>query len=318
MHRASGASARSSFSPSDAGLLLLLASMWGFSFLFIKVGVGEVSPLWVVASRTVVASVVLLVILRVRGRRLPRQVLTWLNLLVLAAASNILPWAVVAWAEQFIPSGIAAVLNSLTPLVTLAVAALIGLERMTGTKIAGLVIAFGGTAIIVSGELTFAGRAIPSLAVVGATLFYAIGAVYAKRYVSGTEPPLVIATGQVVVAAIVSVPIAWAVGPTPVWADLSLAAVGSLLALGTLGTGLAFLLFYMLIERVGATNATMVTYLIPVVGLVAGWAILGERFGPHVLIGAAVIIVGIWLAQRRRPEATPTSDDLVEMEQPRG
>lgn len=317
MHRSAGAPAPSSFSPADAGILLLLASMWGFSFLFIKVGVAEVSPLWVVASRTTVASLILLVVLRIRGRRLPRSLGVWINLLVLAAASNILPWAIVAWAEQFIPSGVAAVLNSLTPLVTLAVAALIGLERMTGTKVAGLVIALVGTALIVSGELTIAGRAVPALAVVGATLFYAIGAVYAKRFVSGTEPPLVIATGQVVVASVVSVPIAWAVGPTPVWTELSLAAVGSLVALGALGTGIAFLLFYMLIERVGATNATMVTYLIPVVGLVAGWAILGEEFGPHVLVGAAVIVTGIWLAQRRTTRAlAPDEEKLAELEQP--
>jgi drug/metabolite transporter (DMT)-like permease len=154
------------------------------------------------------------------------------------------------------------------------------------------------------------------LAVVGATGLYAIGAVYAKRYVSGRQPALAIATGQVLLAGAISIPTAWVVGPTPAWTDLSLAAVGSLVALGGLGTGVAFYLFYALIERVGATNATMVTYLIPVVGLLAGWAILGETFGWHVLAGTAVIVTGIWLAQR---EPTRIHEDaLTEMEQIRG
>jgi drug/metabolite transporter (DMT)-like permease len=316
MHRGAQMRARSAFTPFDAGLLLLLGVMWGFSFLFIKVAVSEVSPLWVVASRTTVASLVLVLVLQIRGARLPLNPVLWLNLLVLAVASNIAPWTIVAWAEQFIPSGIAAVLNALTPIVTLGFAALVGIERMTGTKIAGLVAALVGTAIVVSGEFAVAGRAIPALAVVGATSFYAVGAVYAKRYVSGRERPLVIATGQVVIAAVVSIPAAWLVGPTPAWGELSGAAIGSLGALGALGTGFAFLLFYVLIERVGATNATMVTYLIPIVGLVAGWAILGERFGPHVLLGTVVIVVGIWLGQRE-PSAI-VDDPLAELEQPRG
>lgn len=309
-------STRSTFTPFDAGLLVTLASMWGFSFLFIKVAVAEVSPLWVVAARTTIGAAVLLVVLRLRGRRLPRDRATWGHLVVLATIGNAIPWTLIAWAEIHIPSGIAAVLNAIVPAATLAVAASVGLERLTGSKLAGLGAATVGTLVVVSGEALAFGRALPVLAAVGATFMYAYASVHAKRYVSGREGPLAIATGQVLIASVVSVPVAWLVGPTPAWAELSLGAAGSLLALGALGTGAAFLVFYMLIERVGATNATMVTYLIPVVGLLAGWLVLGEHFGPHVFVGAAVIVAGIWLAQRER--RARAGDDLAELEQIRG
>lgn len=293
---------RSTFTPTDVGLLLALSSMWGFSFLFIKVAVTEVSPLWVVAVRTTIGAVVLLVILRMRGRRLPRGLVTWGHLLVLAIPGNVLPWTMVAWAEQYIPSGLAAVLNALVPIATLSVAASVGLERMTPAKLTGLFAALAGTTIVVSGEIVVDGRMWPVLAVILATLGYAYASVHAKRHVSAHHAPLSIASGQVLLAGCISVPAAWLVGPTPVWGALSAAAIGSLIALGALGTGLAFLVFYMLIERVGATNATMVTYLIPIVGLAAGAIVLGERFGLHVFGGAVVIVVGIWLAQRERRE----------------
>lgn len=282
-------------------LFLALSVTWGMSFLFIKVTVEAMSPLWVVAGRTAVGSVILVAILLLRGRRLP----PWRafgHLAVLAALGNAIPWTVIAWAQQDIPSGLAAVINSLTPASTLAVATVVGVERLTGRKVAGLVLALAGTAVVVSGELGAPGRAVSVLAVAGATVLYGASAVYAKRFVSGRYPPLAVASGQVVVAAVAMVTLATVASPVPDASAMTAPVVLSLLALGAFGTGIAFLLFYMLIARVGPTNSTMVTYVIPVVGLTAGWLILQERVGLHVLVGAAVIAVGIWLAQR---ELTP-------------
>jgi drug/metabolite transporter (DMT)-like permease len=292
------AASRSSFSPADAALLVLLASMWGMSFLFIKVAVGALSPLWVVAGRTTVGGLVLAVVLRARGARLPRDPRMWLHLLVLATLGNAIPWGFVAWAQQSIPSGIAAVLNTLVPASTLAVAVAVGLERLTLRRIAGLALAVAGTVVIVGGELQAPGRLGPLIILAAATVMYGGASVYAKRFVSARVRPLPAATGQVLLAAVLTIPTAWLVGPTPRWAALGPSVVVSVLLLGAFGTGTAFLVFYMLIERVGATNATMVTYLIPVVGLLAGAVVLGERFGPHVLVGGLVVGAGIWLAQR--------------------
>lgn len=303
------ASPRSTFAPFDVGLFLALSSMWGLSFLFIKVSVDQLSPLWVVAGRTTVGAAVLLAILRLRGRWLPTAGRMWLHLLVLATLGNAIPWALVAYAQQSLPSGLTAVVNSLVPVSTLVVAAVVGIERLSVRRVAGLVLALLGTTVVVSGELGAPGRMASVLIVAAATLMYGASAVYAKRHVSGQERPLAVATGQVLVAAVLSVPAAAIVGPTPAWGELRPTVLAAIGALGLFGTGLAFLLFYLLIDRVGATNATMTTYLIPVVGVIAGWVFLGERFGLNVLVGAVAILIGVWLAQRQRalvPTTQPT------------
>lgn len=290
--------ARSVFTPRDVALFALLSASWGLSFLFIKVTVEAMTPLWVVAGRTAVGGIVLLLVLHARGGRLPRGAVVWAHLLVLATVGNALPWGAVAWAQQAIPSGLAAVVNSLVPASTLLVAAATGVEDLTLRRVTGLLVALAGTVVVVSGELGAPGRLVSLLVVAGATLMYGIATVYAKRFVSGRLPPLTIAAGQVALAGALSVPVAWLVGPTPAWTEVGPGVLVSLLTLGAVGTGLAFLLYYVLIGRVGPTNTTMVTYVVPVIGLAAGALLLGERVGVHVPIGGVVILGGIYLAQR--------------------
>lgn len=297
---------RSSFTPADAALFLLLSSSWGLSFLFIKISVEALTPLWVVALRTSVGALVLLAILGFRGRALPRAPRMWLHLLVLATIGNAVPWGLVAWAQQEIPSGLAAVVNSLVPASTLAVAAAVGIERLTVRKVLGLLLALLGTATVMAAELGAPERLVALAVVAGATVMYGASAVYAKRFVSGRERPLVVAGAQVTLAAGLSVPAAWLADGGLELAAFTPAVTGSVLALGAVGTGIAFLLFYLLIDRVGATNATMVTYVIPVIGVVAGWLVLDERFGWNVLAGGLVMGVGIWLAQRQIEHDEPT------------
>jgi drug/metabolite transporter (DMT)-like permease len=237
----------------------------------------------------------------------------WRHLLVLGTVNNALPWAGVAWAQQSLPSGLTALLMALVPTSTLLVSTAIGLERMTRRRIAGLVVALGGVALIVLGDLDQPGRLLAVAVVVVATVLYATGAVYAKRFVSGTLPALSLATGQVLTAATVTVPVALAVDGLPDADALTAPVLGAVTALGVLGTGLAFLLFYVLIERVGATNATLTTYLIPVVAVVAGAVVLGERLGAAALGGGLLIGFGIWLSQRSAP---PAPIDLVEETHP--
>lgn len=305
------ATAARSFTPADTVLLLALAAMWGGSFLFIKVALNGLTPLWIVVGRTVVGAAVLLVVLHVRGRRLPRSATMWRHLLVLGMLSNAIPWSAIAWAQQAIPSGLAALLMAVVPSSTLIVSAIVGLEHITATRAVGLLLALSGVGLTVAADLDDAGRVIAILTVVGATLLYACGAVYAKRYVSGTSAPLAIATGQLLTAVAVTVPVTLLVDPLPDVAGLSLPVVGSMAALGVFGTGLAFLLFYVLIARVGATNTTMVTYLIPIVAVVVGALVLGERLGVAALAGGVLIGAGIWLAQRgTRPSAIQQFEEL--------
>lgn len=297
------ADVRSTFTLRDVLLLLALACMWGCSFLFIKVAVDVVAPLWIVALRCVIGASLLLVILRIRGTRLPRGRRIWLDLTLLAALGNAIPWALLAWATQYLPSGLVAVVNALAPTSTMLIAMAIGLESAALRRFVGLAIALGGTALAVSGDLGAPGTAVAAVAIVIATVSYGGGTVYAKQRVSGTQPPLAIATGQVVMAALLSLPVALLASPAPELAAVTLPIAGSLVALGVFGTGLAFYTFYALIEGVGATSAVMVTYLIPVVALLAGAVVLGEVLTLVVVAGTALTIGGVWLAQRER---TPT------------
>ncbi len=288
----------SAFAPRDLGLLFSLAAMWGLSFLFIKVAVADVTPLWIVAARVTLGGVLLAVIVRLRGVEIPRERVVWGHLLVLALVTNMIPWVGIAWAQQFLPSGVTAMTNSLTPIATLTVAVAIGQESLTTRRLAGLAIAVAGTLVVVASELGTPERAVALVVAVSATLMYGAGAVYARHFVTGRVRPLATAFGQLAWSVVILVPLAAATGPAPLPGRVSLTAIGSLAALGIFGTGLAFLVFYVLMERVGATNATLVTYLIPVVGVTAGIVVLGERFGANVPVGGALIIAGVWLAQR--------------------
>jgi drug/metabolite transporter (DMT)-like permease len=291
---------RSTFTARDVALLVALGLMWGCSFLFIKVAVDTVAPLWIVAVRCVIGAAMLLAILRVRGTRLPRGLAIWRDLTLLAALGNAIPWGLMAWATQFLPSGLVAVVNALAPTSTLLIAMLVRVERASVRRFLGLLVALSGTALAVSGDLGTPGTVMAAAAIVLATIAYGGGTVYAKQRVSGHHSPLAIATGQVLAAAVLSIPVAAMFAPFPDVTAVPLTAIAALVALGVFGTGLAFLAFYALIEGVGATSAVMVTYLIPIVALLAGALVLGEALTVVVLVGTALTIGGVWLAQRER------------------
>lgn len=300
---------RSSFTAPDLGLLVVLSVMWGMSFLFIKVALDAVAPLWIVASRCVVGAAVLVVVLRIRGVRLPRGRRIWCDLAFLGALGNVVPWGLMAVATQHLPTGLVAVVNALAPTSTLLIAAVAGLERLTVRRVVGLLVALVGTTVAVSSDLGAAERVLAVLAVGLATVAYGIATVYAKQRVSGKHPPLAIATGQVATAMVLSVPVALVAAPAPDLGAVTPAIVASLLALGLFGTGMAFLAFYTLVERVGPTSAILVTYLIPVVALLAGAVVLGEALTVVVVVGTALTIGGVYLAQRER---APTSVEALE------
>jgi drug/metabolite transporter (DMT)-like permease len=268
------------------------------SFLFIELALEDLTPIWIVALRTSVGGTTLLLLLRLRRGRLPRTRRLWGTVLLLGIVNNAAPWTLLAWAQQTLPSGLAGLLMAIVPTSTLLVAAAVGLERITRTRLVGLLLALGGVAMIVGGDLEQPGRVLAVGAVVLSTLLYASGAVLAKQRASGTAPPLTIATGQVLGAAVVTVPVAWVTsGPVTV-ASVRPTTWLAVLLLGMFGTGLAFLVFYVLVERVGATNATLTTYLIPIVAVLAGAVVLDERLGLSAVLGGLLILLGIWLAQR--------------------
>lgn len=293
------APASGAFALRDGLLLALLAFMWGNSFLFIKLALAAVPPAWVVGTRLAVGALLLAAFLLVRRESIRGALAIWPSIAFVGLVGAALPWLAQAWASKFLDSGLVAVLNSSTPVVTLTLAVLVGQERLYRNRVLGLGLAIAGTLIVIGGEVGAGRSALALVVAVLATTGYAVGAVVARARIAGRATPLSSSAVQLGCSALVIAPVAWLTnGPFPVRA-LDPVVAGSLLALGVFGTGLGFLIYFTLIERVGATSASMVTYLVPVVGLVAGALVRGERFGDNVLLGAAVLVAGVWLAQRR-------------------
>lgn len=291
------------FRPRDVGLLLLLAVIWGNSFLFIKIAVGVLSPLWVVTTRMAIGGGVLVAVAALLRSPLPRDAAAIRVLALVGVAGAALPWAGQAWAQQYLDSGLVSVLNSTTPIVTLAMAVVAGQERLHRNRIVGLAIAVMGTLIVIRGEVGAGRSSLALAAAVLSTTGYALASVVTRARISGRISNLPAAAAQLCFGGLALSPFAWAMtGPPPTHA--APVVIGALLALGLFGTGLAFVLYFTLIERVGATNTSMVTYVAPLVGLASGALFRGEHFGANVFLGALALITGVWLAQRQ-PEVAP-------------
>ena len=284
--------------PNDVLRLVLLGAIWGSSFLLMKVALDAFSPVQLVAGRIVTGAVTLSALLLILKVKLPREPRVWLLLAFMGLVANLAPFLLIAWGQQHITSAMAAILNSTTPLFTAFFAGLaLPDERMTSLRALGIAIGFVGVGVIVGTDT--GGSLGGQLLIVSAAALYGVGFVFSRRNLAGRgASPLALPAGQLIVSSVVVVPLA-------VWDSVVFEAPrfgvvesASVLALGALGTGVAFYLYYRLIEDVGATSASFVTYLIPVFGVFLGWLVLGERIGPNAVLGAAIVIGGITLAER--------------------
>ena len=300
----------------------LLALLWGSNFLLIAVALDGFSPLQILAGRLWLGALALVAIVLLGGQRWPRDRRVWQHLLFAAVVGNVVPYYLFAWAEQTVASSLAGVLNATTPLFTLAIAVAARQEpRVTLDRIAGLVIGFVGVVVIMAPWQAGAlGSLAGQLGVLAASACYGVVFVYQRRFLTGRgTSPLVLAAAQMVVGALVVGLAAPAIVSAPaVW---SLAPVAGLIVLGTLGTGVAYAINFRLIQDEGATNASTVTYLLPVVAVVLGAAFLAEAVTANVVAGTLVVFVGIALAQQRvrlpgrlgrpAPEVQPPADQVV-------
>lgn len=277
-----------------------LAVTWGASFLFIKVGLEGLSPGQVVLGRLAAGAVTLAVISVARRSRLPRDPVVWAHLAVVSVLLCDAPFLLLAWAEQRIPSSLASIYNAATPLMTVlwGLAVLPG-ERPTRARMAGLVTGFAGVVLVLGPWHLASGRQLlAQLACLAATACYGAGFTYLRRYVSPRGvAPLPAATLQVSLAAI----IALALAPWTATAAVRLSPeiTGSVLALGAVGTGIAYVWNTGIVASWGATIASTVTYLIPVVGIGLGAAVLSETLTWNEPIGAVIVILGILTTQNR-------------------
>lgn len=281
--------------------LLVLALLWGSSFLFIKVALNALSAPQIAFTRIVLGALVLLALCALRGHDLRADRSLWSRVTVAALFASALPWVLIGIVEQTIDSGLAGVLNATTPLWTVLFGLLIGQERLRPSRATGLLLGFSGVVLILAPWHSASLLQWGALACLTASASYGIAYVYIGRKLTGHgKPPVALAALQMSAAAglaALALPIGW----TQVqFSPLPLLAVG---ALGVFGTGAAFALNYRLIADEGATTAATVTYLAPVVSVLLGWLVLGEALNWRILLGVLVVLTGVALI--RQPDDAP-------------
>jgi len=285
----------SSSSRSDWLTFLALGLIWGSSYLFIKIAVTDFGIFSLVAFRLGIGAVLLWTVLRLRGQRLPRERRIYGHLFVMGLINITIPFLLITWAEQSVESSLAAVLTSMVPLFTVVLAPLfIHDEPLRVNAVVGLAIGFIGVVVLTSRELTGnASSLLADVALVGAALSSGAGAVYARRNVRGVAP-LIPAVFQVTFAFLVSATFALLL-EHPWTARPDVRAVFAMLMLGVFGSGVAYLCFFRLLSRWGATRTTLVAYVLPVVGIILGFVVLQEPLDGRVILGTALVIGGIGL-----------------------
>ncbi len=284
-------------------LLFLLATLWGPSFLFIKVAVAEIPPLTMVTIRVGLAALLLYLFLRLRGGRLPDLGRLWLHFAALGLLAHAIPFTLISWGEIYVDSAVAAILNGTTPLFTMLIAHhAIADERMSWSKFAGMLLGFQGLLFLVWPAIASGFQASTGgiLAVTLASCSYGMAMVYARRYLR-TLPSLVAPTAQLLVATIYMIPLALYFERPFSLSWPSLQAVGSLVALAVIGTAMAFVVYYKIIEVAGATYLSMVTYILPVFGVLLGVLILNEQLTWNAYVGCGLILSGVMVVNGRLP-----------------
>jgi len=282
-------------------LFILLGFFWGSSYLFIKIAADAgVSPLTIVTFRLAIGFALVAVLAIASREQLPRQIRTYGHLLVLAALSMAIPFSLISWAEQSVDSALAAAVNGAIPLFVIVIAALVlPDEPFTFQRVAGLLAGFVGVAVLVGFDPgVLAGTSTGEVAaLLGSTVSYAAGGVYARRYLRDMRPK-VVTTFELGFALLLIAPVALLVDG-PIGLPSRLDAVFAVTWLGLIGSGIAFLTFFRLLGRWGATRTSMVAYLMPVNGVILGALVLGEPVDARLVAGLALVISGIAVVQLR-------------------
>ncbi len=296
-------------------LFVVLGFLWGSSYMFIKIGVDAgLPPFTLVALRLLLGFALLAAVVAAARESLPRDRTTYRHLLVMAVVNIVIPFTLITWAEQRVDSTLASVINGAVPILVIPIAALaLRDEPLTRGRIAGVLLGFAGVAVLVGFDPAAAGSDLPgALALVGSSVSYACGAVYARRHVRGLRP-MIPALFQVAFALIIAGGIALAVD-RPWTLQVEPRAVLAVLWLGFLGSGLAYLIFFRLLARRGAAGTSLVAYLLPVFGVALGAIFLSEPIDSRLLTGLALIVGGIALVNAtvgRRASVTPPPAPVV-------
>ncbi|WP_300063901.1 DMT family transporter [uncultured Roseobacter sp.] len=280
----------------DWALLFLLSVLWGGSFFFVAVAVEELPPLTVVALRTGIAALTLIVILRLRGEAWPFATGAITAFFIMGLLNNLAPFSLLFWAQTMIPSGLASILNATTPIFSIIVAHfLLADERMAANKAIGILFGFLGVVVLLGGDL-LNGASIASLgmlACLGAALAYGFAGVYGRRFNAMDLTATQVAFGQLVATTLMMVPIISVIDRPWTLPMPGLAVITSVLALAIVSTALAYVIFFRILASAGAVNVALVTLLVPVSAILLGTLILGEDLAGRHYVGMGLIAIGL-------------------------
>ena len=277
----------------DILLLILLSTLWGASYTFIRVGVETIPPVTLIAARTLIAGLLLIVWMSVSGVAMPGSWVIWKRLFVQAFLNSVIPFTLIAWAEQYVEAGVATILNSTAPVFVFFVTwFLTKHEAVTTRKLVGVIAGLLGICLIIgfSALNGLGDQVLPQLAIVAATICYAGAAIYGRSF-QGLSP-LVPAAGSLIAGAIVLVPISlifdrpWALQP-------SFNSTAALLLLSVFSTAIAFVIYFRLIQTLGSVGTTSQAYLRVPIGVAIGAILLGESLSPTIWMGLGCVVIGV-------------------------
>jgi drug/metabolite transporter (DMT)-like permease len=277
----------------ELALLLLLATLWGASYAFIKLGVATIPPITLIAARTAIAGMLLLAIMRWRGLRMPADAATWRRFLFQACLNSVIPWTLIAWGERSLDAGLATILNSTSPIFTFFLTlAITRHEILTLRKLFGVVAGMAGICLIVGVQaLTGLGEQLAAqVAIVVATICYAGGAIFSRGF-KGLDP-MAPAAGSLLCGAAILLPLSlvvdrpWTLAP-------SLSSMLALLALAVFSTAFAFVIYFRLIQTLGSVGTTAQAYLRVPIGVALGVLFLGETLSATAWIGLGCVVAGV-------------------------
>jgi drug/metabolite transporter (DMT)-like permease len=280
--------------PAEWALLVVLALLWGGSFFFSKVALADLPPFTVVFGRVALAAVALNLVVRATGNRMPRSLALWGTFAVMGLLNNLIPFSLIVWSQKQIASGLAAILNSTTPLFTVVLAHFVTRdEKLTTNRLVGVLSGLAGVVVMMGPDLLYGLEAnvLAQGAVLSAALSYALAGIFGRRFKG--IPPLVTAAGQVTATTCMMLPVLLLVDrpwTLPVPGTRTLLAITGL---ALLCTALAYVIYFRILAVAGATNLLLVTFLIPVSALLLGGLVLGERLEPRQFGGMGLIALGL-------------------------
>jgi drug/metabolite transporter (DMT)-like permease len=277
----------------ELALLLLLATLWGASYSFIKLGVATIPPITLIAWRTLIAGVLLLLVMRWRGVTMPTNAETWRRFAVQACLNSVIPWTLIAWGERSVDAGLATILNSAAPIFTFLFTVLVTRhETTTPRKLFGVIAGMAGICLIVGVKaLDQVGQELwAEVAIVAATICYACGAIFSRGF-KGLDP-MAPAAGSLLCGTAMLIPLSlvfeqpWTSAPSP-------SSISALLGLAVFSTAAAFAIYFRLIQTLGSVGTTAQAYLRVPIGVAVSVVFLGEHLAPTAWIGLACVVAGV-------------------------